>query len=194
MRFMLQTPPTAHRQKQHESRSSLMKHTISMLVTVNLLLDVRGQANAAVIPSRFSTGVDSSGTALPDGPIGSGSAHNLHYSLVSAATGSTTQTDVDIFRGQWLGRNADAISMWIIPNQVTSSAAAMGATLGDYDYRTTFPWRDSTRRRLPSPETGPLTMMGSIFSSMGSRREAPCNPGAAVHLRSSTVSASQAVS
>jgi len=95
-----------------------------------------GTANAALIPTLFSTGVDDNGVPLQDGPIGTGAIGDPHYSLFSVPDTGTTKIDVFTFSGQWVAR--DAISTWIAPNSVTTSGQPEDGPVGDYDYRTTF--------------------------------------------------------
>lgn len=71
-------------------------------------------AQAATITSLFNTGVNNSGTPLPDGTVG-----DPHYSLVSAPAGSTSsilvRTSAGGFPiGPYLGD--DSLSAWIGPN------------------------------------------------------------------------------
>ena len=102
-----------------------------------LLLGGTAPANAKLITSLFSTGVDSNGRPLADGPIGAGAIGDPHYSLVSVPAGGTAEIDVfTITQGHWVDR--DAISTWIAPNSVTTSGQPQDGPVGDYDYRTTF--------------------------------------------------------
>lgn len=86
---------------------------------------------AQAIPGLFNTGVDDSGSALPDGAVDS------HYVFTQNADSSTTATLVQdstvfpIVTGPWLPNTAN--SKWIGPRSETS-----GAALGDYTYRITF--------------------------------------------------------
>lgn len=95
------------------------------------------QAKAAPI-TLFNTGVDGTGTPLPDSTIG-----DPHYTLVSVpaptafipfnSTTILTRTSAGGFPiGPWLGD--DAASTWIGPD----NAHDLNGPEGDYDYRTTF--------------------------------------------------------
>jgi hypothetical protein len=87
--------------------------------------------HAESVTGLFNTGVDASGTPLPDGTIG-----DPHYALVSVPGGTT---DIRVRRASggfpippWLGD--DAVSAWIGPN----NDASVDGPVGAYDYRTTF--------------------------------------------------------
>jgi hypothetical protein len=108
----------------------------ALLASCAAILGGAEAANAELIPSLFSTGVDNNGVPLPDGQIGAGAIGDPHYSLASVPPGGTTRIDVFTFLGQWVAR--DAISTWIAPNSVTTSGQPQDGPVGDYDYRTTF--------------------------------------------------------
>ena len=95
------------------------------------LLGLAGGAHAASV-TIFNTGVDSTGTPLPDGTVG-----DPNYVLTSVPGGSTTDimvlTSAGGFPiGPWLGD--DAISAWIGPNNDSEADGPVGL----YDYQTTF--------------------------------------------------------
>jgi hypothetical protein len=95
------------------------------------LFGLAGEARAASI-TIFNTGVDSTGTPLPDGTLG-----DPNYVLTSVPAGSTTDlmvlTSAGGFPiGPWLGD--DAISAWIGPNNDSEADGPVGL----YDYQTTF--------------------------------------------------------
>jgi hypothetical protein len=88
-------------------------------------------AQAAVITTLFNTGVDASGTPLPDGTVG-----DPHYSLVSVPAG-TTDVRVRTSAGgfpipPYFGD--DSLSAWIGPNNDNQVDGVNGL----FDYRTTF--------------------------------------------------------
>ena len=82
----------------------------------------------------FNTGVDDSGTALPDG------AADPHYTLLVNPDSASTiplvedSTVFPIVAGPWVANNAG--SKWIGPRMETSGAAGAVGTGGDYVYRT----------------------------------------------------------
>src|SRR3974390_579205 len=91
-----------------------------------------GQGQASVIPSLFNTGVDASGTPLPDGTL-----NDPHYSLVSVPSGSTTTTLVRTSAGgypvpPYIGD--DSKSAWIGPNNDNR----LDGPVGNYDYQVSF--------------------------------------------------------
>jgi hypothetical protein len=82
--------------------------------------------------SLFNTGVDGSGTPLPDGTLG-----DPHYTITSTPAGSTTIIRVRTSAGgypigPWVGDNST--SAWIGPN----NDGAVDGPVGVYDYQTTF--------------------------------------------------------
>lgn len=105
--------------------------TLAMCLWV-LVLVVGGfrQAQASSIPGLFNTGVNASGTPLPDG-----TPNDPHYALVSVPGGTTT-TLVRTSAGgypipPYIGD--DSLSAWIGPN-----AFQLDGPVGTYDYQTTF--------------------------------------------------------
>jgi hypothetical protein len=97
-------------------------------ITVALLV-VASVAKAAPIMI-FNTGTMFNGVVAPGGTVG-----DPHYTLVSAAGGSTTilVRSAGAFPiPPWVGN--DALSAWIGPNNDNS----LDAVPGNYDYRTTF--------------------------------------------------------
>jgi len=97
-----------------------------------LLVGSAQQVHAASIPTLFNTGVDATGTPLPDGTIG-----DPHYSLVATPSGSTSDIRVRTSAGgfpipPWQGD--DSLSAWIGPN----NDSMVDGPAGTYDYRTTF--------------------------------------------------------
>jgi hypothetical protein len=101
------------------------------LAIVSALASAAGTASAAPITTLFNTGVDGSGTPLPDGTIG-----DPHYSLISVP-GGTTDLRVRTSAGgfpipPYIGD--DSLSAWVGPN----NDAQVDGPIGLYDYRTTF--------------------------------------------------------
>ncbi|HKX62837.1 MAG TPA: immunoglobulin domain-containing protein, partial [Verrucomicrobiae bacterium] len=102
--------------------SNLSGTTTSVTATLTL---------AEVVPGLFNTGVDASGSALPDNTV------DPHYTLVvnpDSASPNTIVEDSTVFpivAGPWVANEAD--SKWIGPRFETSAAAG-----GDYVYRQTF--------------------------------------------------------
>jgi hypothetical protein len=89
------------------------------------------QANAAPITSLFNTGVDASGTPLPDGTIG-----DPHY-VLAVVPGGTTDIRVRTSAGGFPIPPYipdDSLSAWIGPNNDPSVDGPGGL----YDYKTTF--------------------------------------------------------
>ncbi len=103
---------------------------LSLLVVTFLVVGlVAGQAS--VIPGLFNTGVNASGTPLPDGTL-----NDLHYSLVSVP-GGTTVTLVRTSAGgypipPYIGD--DSLSAWIGPN----NDHQVDGPVGNYDYQVSF--------------------------------------------------------
>jgi hypothetical protein len=94
------------------------------------------QAQTTAI-SVFATGVDASGTPLPNGTFG-----DPHYTLVSEPSAASSQLQVltsafgfPVVPGGWLGDSSS--SAWIAPTNVPflNGGQAYG---GFYDYQTTF--------------------------------------------------------
>jgi hypothetical protein len=105
---------------------------LSLLLVVVLALCVERAHGSIQIPTVFNTGVDASGTPLPDGTVG-----DPHYSLLSVPVGSTTDIRVRTSAGgfpipPYIGD--DPLSAWIGPNNDNS----LDGPVGQYDYRTTF--------------------------------------------------------
>jgi hypothetical protein len=120
----------------------LMKRSNLVLVALSLLLVV-GQAKAGPL-GLSNTGVDSSGTPLPDGTLG-----DPHYTLMTGPGGTSTVFRVRTSAGgfpipPWVGD--DSVSAWIGPNDANDLSGAAG----QYDYRTTF----------TSPTTGTVHITG----------------------------------
>jgi hypothetical protein len=97
-----------------------------------LLLGATGSAQADPITSLFNTGVNASGTPLPDNTIG-----DPHYTLTIVPGGSTTTLRV---RTSASGfpippyNGDDSLSAWIGPN----NDSALDGPVGAYTYHTTF--------------------------------------------------------
>jgi hypothetical protein len=109
-----------------------MKRVALSLLALALVVGGVAQAQADTISSLFDTGVNASGSPLPDGTIG-----DPHYQLVLVPAGSTTDIRVRTSTGgfpipPYIGD--DAISAWIGPN----NASDLNSPLGNYDYQTTF--------------------------------------------------------
>jgi hypothetical protein len=102
--------------------SNLAGITTSVTATLTL---------AEVVPGLFNTGVDASGSALPDNTV------DPHYTLVVNPDSTSPTTIVEdstvfpIVAGPWVANESD--SKWIGPRFETSAAAG-----GDYVYRQTF--------------------------------------------------------
>ena len=92
------------------------------------------QANASTITTLFDTGVNSSGTSLPDG-----TNPDPHYTIVSNVDGSptdtaTVKTSASGFPvGPWLGDSTT--SAWIIPSE---GYPGKDVAASNFDYQTTF--------------------------------------------------------
>ena len=109
------------------------------LLALALVVGGVGQVQADVITSLFNTGVDASGTPLPDGTIG-----DPHYSLVSVPS-LTTDIRVRTSAGgypipPYFGD--DSLSAWIGPN----NDVVINGRNGLYDYQTTFDLTASIQR------------------------------------------------
>lgn len=87
-------------------------------------------SHADPITTLFNTGVDASGTPLPNG------APEIHYTLASVPGGPTAVRVATSANGfpipPWIGD--DGSSAWIGPN----SDSSLDGPVGQYDYRTTF--------------------------------------------------------
>jgi hypothetical protein len=95
-----------------------------------MVLGISSVAHADSI-TLFNTGVDASGTPLPDGTIG-----DLHYTLVSVP-GGTTEIRVRTSTGGFPVppySGDDTLSAWIGPN----NDAQVDGPVGLYDYQTSF--------------------------------------------------------
>jgi PEP-CTERM motif len=108
-----------------------MKRLIAAVAALALVAGAAGQARADSIPL-YNTGVDAGGTPLADGTIG-----DPHYSLISVASGSTTEIMVRTSVGgypipPWLPD--DSLSAWIGPH----NDQQLNSPNGTYDYQTTF--------------------------------------------------------
>jgi hypothetical protein len=94
------------------------------------VLILAGTGRAATITTLFNTGVDAAGVPRAN------NASELHYSLFSVPSGTTTvrvATAINGFPiGPWLGD--DSISAWIGP----ASDGSLNGPSGNYTYRTTF--------------------------------------------------------
>ncbi len=109
---------------------------LALVTSCVAILGGTGAANAGLISSLFSTGVDDNGVPLADRSIGAGAIADPHYSLFSVPAGGTTQIDVYTFnQGHWI--SGDAKSTWIAPNSTAPGFVQAGLE-GNYDYRTTF--------------------------------------------------------
>ena len=100
------------------------------ILVATSMLALAGVAQAAAI-SVFDTGVDGSGTPLPDGTVG-----DPHYTLLTVPAGTTdirVRTSAGSFPiPPWNGD--DALSAWIGPN----NNANVDGPVGQYDFHTTF--------------------------------------------------------
>jgi hypothetical protein len=100
-----------------------------ILLATGVLMMV-GSAQGSVISSLFNTGVDGLGTPL------SNNAAELHYTLVSVPSGTTSIRVATSANGfpitPWLGD--DSLSAWIGP----ASDGSLDGPGGNYDYQTTF--------------------------------------------------------
>ncbi len=114
-----------------------MKILRKVLVPVLLLMAVIAQsAQSAIIPTLFSTGVDSSGNQLASGSI------DPHYELIAVPPSSgyssstyTADTTADPVNTIWA--NPGSTARWIGPvTDVVNMPSA--TTTGDYVYKTTF--------------------------------------------------------
>jgi len=107
---------------QHHARAA------SVATAAFLMLPVA--ADAVPITGLFNTGVNASGAPLAN------NAAELHYSLVSVPSGTTSVRVATAANGfpipPWLGDNG--VSAWIGP----TGAADLTGPAGNYDYRTTF--------------------------------------------------------
>jgi PEP-CTERM motif-containing protein len=113
-----------------------MRHVIGRIRTSLVVLVVLGVAGSAHATSLtiFNTGVDATGTPLPDATLG-----DPHYALTSTPGGTSTirvRTSAGGYPvqpfGPWLAD--DTLSAWIGPN----NDAQVDGPVGDYTYRTTF--------------------------------------------------------
>lgn len=108
-----------------------MKRFMLFLTALALLFFGAGNGSADPITSLFNTGVDASGTPLPDSTVG-----DPHYSLVSVP-GGVTDLLVRTSAGgypipPYIGD--DSLSAWIGPN----NDHILDGPVGIYDYQTTF--------------------------------------------------------
>jgi hypothetical protein len=108
-----------------------LRSVIMCLCVLVLVVAGFGQAQASAIPGLFNTGVNASGTPLPDGTL-----NDPHYALVSVP-GGTTATLVRTSAGgypipPYIGD--DSLSAWIGPD----NDAQVDGPVGTYDYRITF--------------------------------------------------------
>lgn len=105
-------------------------HVKAASAAVALLSMLPVVAYAVPITNLFNTGVNASGTPLAN------NAAELHYTLISVPSGSTSVRVATSANGfpipPWLGDNA--LSAWIGP----TGAADLTGPVGNYDYRTTF--------------------------------------------------------
>jgi hypothetical protein len=108
-----------------------MKHTTLILATLALLTIGLSSVNAGSITTLYNTGVNASGTPLPDSTVG-----DPHYALVSVPGGSTTLLVRTAAGGYpippYIGN--DSLSAWIGPN----NDHILDGPVGHYDYQTTF--------------------------------------------------------
>jgi hypothetical protein len=116
------------------SRKAILMKMRSMVMCFWVLVLVIagfGQAQASAIPGLFNTGVNASGTPLPDGTL-----NDLHYSLVSVPGGTTTTLIRTSAGGYpippYIGD--DSLSAWIGPN----NDHILDGPVGTYDYRISF--------------------------------------------------------
>jgi hypothetical protein len=89
-----------------------------------------GSAHGSIISSLFNTGVDGTGTPLPNGAL------ETNYTLVGTPGGTTSLRVATSANGfpitPWLGD--DSLSAWIGP----ASDGSLDGPVGNYDYQTTF--------------------------------------------------------
>lgn len=112
----------------------------TVMIAVVVVAFCIGAAHANPI-TLFGTGVDASGTPLPDGTIG-----DPHYVLLIAPTDSTKDIRVRTSAGgfpispfgPWIGD--DALSAWIGPN---NNSELDGSATSGYLYETTFTLTDT---------------------------------------------------
>jgi hypothetical protein len=106
-----------------------MKTMATVAFSAALLLAV-GSVFADPITGLFNTGVDGSGSPLPDGTVG-----DPHYSLIAVPSGTTTIRIRSESGGfpipPWIEDNL--ISAWIAPDMINTVGSP-----GQYMYRTTF--------------------------------------------------------
>jgi PEP-CTERM motif len=116
--------------KEFKKKTMHMRNSGLRILFATGVLMMVGSAHGSVISSLFNTGVDGTGTPLPNG------AAEIHYSLVSVPGGTTAlqvATSANGFPiGPWLGD--DSLSAWIGPASDTS----LDGPAGIYDYQTTF--------------------------------------------------------
>ena len=108
-----------------------MRQIALSLLVLGFVVVGYGQGQASVIPSLYNTGVDASGTPLPDGTL-----NDPHYSLVSVPSG-TTVTRVRTSAGgypipPYIGD--DSKSAWIGPNNDNQ----LDGPVGNFDYQVSF--------------------------------------------------------
>ena len=114
-----------------------MRKAVFVSVTALLTLGA-SYLTAAPITTLYNTGVDATGTPLPDSTVG-----DPHYTLTSVpapTTNNPTSTTAILTRtsaggfpiGPWLGD--DKVSTWIGPD----NAHDLNGPTGSYDYQTTF--------------------------------------------------------
>jgi hypothetical protein len=115
-----------------------MQHTNGLTVLMAgfaaLLMSGSAQADVFTVGNNtVNTGVDASGSPLPDGTIG-----DPHYSLISVPGGTTdirvrtSAGGYPIVPSVYIGD--DSISAWIGPNNDNQ----LDGPIGNYDYRATF--------------------------------------------------------
>ena len=116
--------------------SSTMRRLAVALLALAVVGAGVGQGHADTIPTLYDTGVDDTGTPLPDLTIG-----DPHYSLVSAPNGSSTTLVIldstnDYPLQYYTGTPIpDGVSTWIAPDNDQNYSPASPP---NYDYQTTF--------------------------------------------------------
>jgi len=124
-----------HSQQPQKQIQGHMKPPPKLLLLVSIIT-LHG-LTAAPITTLFSTGVDASGTPLPNGTVG-----DPHYTLISVPGGSTALQVMTaaggfpIEGGLWMGDNG--LSAWVGPNNPDNRSRSAVGEVGIFIYRTTF--------------------------------------------------------
>lgn len=107
--------------------ASLSLFTLSMKAT-----------QAAIIPGIYNTGVDNTGTVLPD------QATDTHYTITQTPAGNVTQAPFVTKQSDWqfgVWAADTATSKWISPQSTYGNNGGnplVADAVGNYDYETTF--------------------------------------------------------